>query len=496
MVVSQRRARLFKSALSMTWIGALVLLALGGALQAHRAQAQGPNLLTNGSLERPYYGQGAPTRTVPNGWNIWVGAGAPDAFPHTDKVQVLDGEVSWNIKQGYVAFTVAGYQRVGGLTAGDGVKLTAYGWVYTCNDTTTSCVIPDPPYRKSDTSAAASLKVGIDPKGGTDPNSPDVIWSAVAAPYDQWAELSVTARAESDTVTVYLYATQAQGLAINNVYWDKASLVRTEVAEPTPEQQYVPFVVPQGVRPDGSIVHVIQAGDTLSSIAYAYSEYGVTNESIAALNEGIKPNTRILQVGEELIILPPGSVDPVTGQRVTPGAQPGAPMQASTPAAQPSAQPNAQPMGEGTPTGGEAAPAAANYATTRAAFMSFERGIMLWLEDTNQIYVLNFGADEFSGMYSAYLDTWREGMPENDPNIQPPPGFLQPERGFGQAWRTYPGVRDALGWGTAPTQGYTALVVHDDGTTVVNGPDFRIYKLMEGGAWEAVDLFAESASAE
>lgn len=500
MVVSQRRARLLKSALSMVWIGALVLVALSGALPTQRAQAQSPNLLVNGSLERPYYGQGAPTRTVPNGWNIWVGAGAPDAFPHTDKVQVLDGEVSWNIKQGYVAFTAAGYQRVSGLNAGDAVKATAYGWVYTCNDTTNSCIIPDPPYRKSDTSAGASLKVGIDPKGGTDPNSPDVVWSAVAAPYDQWAEMSVTATAAGDTVTVYLYATQAQGLAMNNVYWDKVSLVRTEEAAPTPEQQYVPFVVPQGVRPDGSIVHVIQAGDTLSSIAYAYSEYGVTNESIAELNEGIRPNTRILQVGDEMIILPPGSVDPVTGQRVTPGAQPSVPEQAATPAApvaQPTAQPNAQPMGVGTPSGGEAAAAAAaNYTTTRAAFMPFEHGIMLWLEDGNQIYVLNYGANEFGGMYSAYLDTWREGMPENDPNIQPPPGFLQPERGFGQAWRTYPGVRDALGWGTAPTQGYTALVVHDDGTTVVNGPDFRVYKLMEGGAWEAVDLLAPTAPAQ
>lgn len=289
---------------------------------------QEPNRLVNGSLERPYYGTTSGTRTAPNGWNLWVGAGAPEAFPHTDKVQVIDGEVSWNIKQGYVAFTAAGYQRVSGLEAGKTVTFRAYAWLYTCNDTEYSCIIPDYPYRASDTSAGASVKVGIDPNGGTDPTSASVVWSTVAAPYDSWADLSVAADPVGDAVTVFMYVSQTRGLAMNNVYWDNASLTGggipsssggggAAIATPTPVS--VPFVVPQGVKPDGSIVHVVQAQDTLSSIAYAYAEYGVTLESIAELNEGIRPNTRWLTIGQQIIILPPGSVDPTTGRLLGPG---------------------------------------------------------------------------------------------------------------------------------------------------------------------------------
>lgn len=324
---------------TITLLASITLVTANAWLTSEQSALAQTNLLTNGSLERPYYGQGGPTQTVPQGWNLWIGAGSPTAFPHTDKVQVINGEVSWNLRQGYTVFTAAGYQQVGGITVGDNYKLTANAWVYTCNDTTNSCIIPDPPYRRSDPAAGASVKVGIDPTGGTNPLSADVIWGPGAAPYDQWANLSVVAEAEAPTITVFLYMSQSTGLAINNVYWDNAALVNTD-EEPAaggdgtsaPPPAEVPFVVPQGVRPDGSIVHVVQEGDTLSSIAYAYSQdYDVTIESIAAVNDNIQPNTRFLQLGQEIIILPPGSVDPATGQLLS-----GTPLPAAsgTPAAE------------------------------------------------------------------------------------------------------------------------------------------------------------------
>jgi len=299
---------------------------------------------------------------------------------------------------------------------------------------------------------------------------------------------------------------------MNNVYWDKASLTLTTAApaaEPTAAS--VPFVVPQNVRPDGSIVHVVQASDTLSSIAYAYSEYGVTTESIAALNPPMKPNTRFLTIGQEIIILPPGSVDPTTGKLIPGGG--------AAPAAQATAVPTlapatggtdgATPIPSPTPFGGETAPttaamqptatpsdqqpsgAATTYTTARASFVPFEHGVMIWLEDVDQIYVLITGATPEQSNYSAYRDTWQEGMPETDPNITAPDGLFQPTRSFGQAWRTYPGVKDALGWATAESKDFTALVVRQGNTVIVGGPDGRVYEMLESGTWQAIDYYAQ-----
>jgi LysM repeat protein len=319
----------------------ILLLLLGVAAGGMvRAAAQEPpaNLLKNGSLESPYYGQGSQTRTVPHDWGLWIGEGDPNALPHNDPLQVLDGAVAWSIKQSGAVFTAAGYQQVA-VTPGDTLRATAYGWVFTCNDAITSCAIADPPYHRSDPLAGASMRVGIDPVGGLDPQAASVKWSAALAPYDQWSEMNVTATAQSSTVTVFLYMTQTQGLALNEAFWDKASLVviTSEAAATQTNGDEVPYVVPQNVRPDGSIVHIVQTGDTLSSIAYAYFEYDVTVDSIAALN-GLKPNTRFLQPGQELMILPPGSVDPVTGQLITPGAP------VDTPTLPPNTTPTATPQ--------------------------------------------------------------------------------------------------------------------------------------------------------
>jgi hypothetical protein len=82
----------------------------------------------------------------------------------------------------------------------------------------------------------------------------------------------------------------------------------------------------------------------------------------------------------------------------------------------------------------------------------FEHGYMLWTQWSDFIYIL-YADSQFSPRWDARLNAWFEGMPLNDPGLVPPPGFYQPVRGFGVAWRdeqATPGfrVRDRLGWAT------------------------------------------------
>jgi hypothetical protein len=92
-----------------------------------------------------------------------------------------------------------------------------------------------------------------------------------------------------------------------------------------------------------------------------------------------------------------------------------------------------------------------------ASEQQFEHGTMIWVAEEDRIYVLYDDAI-FSPKWSNFVDDWNPGDPIDDPTIQPPPGFLQPQRGFGLVWREQPQVRDRLGWALAPEAGYTTAV--------------------------------------
>jgi hypothetical protein len=68
------------------------------------------------------------------------------------------------------------------------------------------------------------------------------------------------------------------------------------------------------------VVHVVGEGDTFLSIAVAYREVA-TRDEILAINEWEAP-PGIITIGQEIKILPPGSVDPDTGRLLNqPGQQ-------------------------------------------------------------------------------------------------------------------------------------------------------------------------------
>ncbi len=170
------------------------------------------------------------------------------------------------------------------------------------------------------------MKVGIDPCGGEDPWSPNVVWSPERDTYDQFGYYEVRATAQCDKVTVFTHSMPEKALKHNDVYVDDAELVIIDasgVAQPAPAQaQPAPVdsnsAQPSSVvnaapaptalpRPDGAIVHIVKAGDTVFGLAL---QYGVSMDQILQLNGLTKDS--FIHVGQELVISgpPPGAATP------------------------------------------------------------------------------------------------------------------------------------------------------------------------------------------
>lgn len=98
----------------------------------------------------------------------------------------------------------------------------------------------------------------------------------------------------------------------------------------------------------------------------------------------------------------------------------------------------------------------------------FEYGRMIWVQPLNEIWVLEGGSiDPRQGTWRCYLDTFQDGQPERDPNLDPPLGTvtasnfdgaapMQPVRGFGKVWRENFDIREALGWAITPETMHTS----------------------------------------
>lgn len=236
---------------------------------------------------------------VPPAWNGWVTLTPrqedwqnrmPNGFPHTGLFKI-DGARSLSISRGFSTFTTAVYQTV---TVPEDANLigSARGFMERGNPTVDG----------------GQFRVGIDPTGGSNPLSSSVIWSPWVTAEDGWQRARVDATAVGTRATLFLYATQTQPSDPNVIYWDNAVLrvggeggsgdpAATSVpAVPTPA--FADFVAPQAPNPDGSIVHVVQPGNTLDAIAVAY---GLTRDEILALNPSLGSG-RFLVVGQELLV--------------------------------------------------------------------------------------------------------------------------------------------------------------------------------------------------
>lgn len=96
--------------------------------------------------------------------------------------------------------------------------------------------------------AEMTLRIGIDPTGGDNPDSPDVVWSAASAP-DVFAPFSVSTPAAGDTATVFLHSTLSSSDFSGTVVWDTATIQNGILTNGDFEGAFIPqstLTVPEG----------------------------------------------------------------------------------------------------------------------------------------------------------------------------------------------------------------------------------------------------------
>lgn len=323
------------------FVGALAVVALAVALTPVQAQQ---NLLSDPGFEGPYIGRGRPDLNTPQAWGIWLAdsprnyewQNRPDrtfAFPHPGGPEVHGGSFSQNINGGYITFTAALFQQVT-VPANSDVTASIWARLKTCNLPRGQGGVLVGDNCGSAVEAGSYVRVGIDPTGGTNPTSPAIVWSGNITPHDRWEQAAVSAKAQGGTVTMFAWVSQQWPSDLNNVWFDDASLTlgigapggvqtggeqATAVPPPPTAPPLAAFVRRQPPQPDGTQIHIVQAGDTLAGIAFAY---GVTVEEIRELNN--LRGTRWILVGQRLQIptdaptatatlVPPAATAEVTG---------------------------------------------------------------------------------------------------------------------------------------------------------------------------------------
>lgn len=111
----------------------------------------------------------------------------------------------------------------------------------------------------------------------------------------------------------------------------------------------------------------------------------------------------------------------------------------------------------------------------------FERGRMIWVQELDRIYVIFEDGD--TPRWAQYPDDFEEGDPERDESKVPPPGLLQPIRGFGLVWRNTPRVQERLGWGVTTEVPFDGMYQTDS----VEPSVATLYLRMHGGGILALD---------
>jgi LysM repeat protein len=336
----------------------LIFSAAGSAVAA--PNADGPNLLVNPGFESPYVKQCCQTDLslyypntpigevqVASGWSGWwlqpdqdpqhPSAGAVVDWHRPEWREAACGPVcanrlhSGNNAQKYFTFwsvhEAGMFQQVSGIAPGTRLRFSAYMQAWSTNST----------YGASDHSQTMDMRVGIDPFGGTNGFSPNIIWSDAFDTFDAFGLYSVEATAQSGSVTVFTHSEPRYPNQHNDIYVDDASLVAVDASTAgggdtsNNNDNGQPVVTPVVQPPAPTAVptdvpgfdYVVVRGDNYYRIA---QRFGVTLNDLLRVNHVVNP--RILFVGAILRIPsdnpPPdnGGTTPVENSTPAPSVAP------------------------------------------------------------------------------------------------------------------------------------------------------------------------------
>ena len=248
---------------------------------------------------------------TPEGWVTWWQEGdfgrpeckvIPNEHPfNADPTRIYQGYYSGMCFTFFRKQNAGYYQVVRNVAPGSLVEGSFYAHAWSCSE-------DNPPQSCGDPNAFY-FRVGIDPNGGTDPFSGNIIWSGAHYIYDQYGLVGPVQATVGEAGAVTLF-TQAYGKwpnKHNDAYVDSPNLKLLTPAEtptptpppppPTPETPPTPQFTPTP-RSDGAIVHVVVAGDTMFGLAIAYD---VDLEELRRLNAGTVIDD-FLSIGQEVVI--------------------------------------------------------------------------------------------------------------------------------------------------------------------------------------------------
>jgi hypothetical protein len=230
---------------------AVVCLLIG--VLVYTAQAEGPyGILNNGGFENGFYGWGPNDSQVPNGWEPFVvqDPSIPPQFQDSAAfggfTERLDGDHCLVIWSHWVPFDAGVFQKLP-VTPGT-AYLFQVEWapMQSYNADEGGMITED---------GFMGRMIGIDPTGGTDPNSPNIVWSRELWKKKRVASehLRISSVAQSDTITAFVRVKNPQPHGQDQIFIDVASLV-VDPDQPPPPPPPPPTDTP--VPPTNTLIPV------------------------------------------------------------------------------------------------------------------------------------------------------------------------------------------------------------------------------------------------